>query len=232
MRDRRAIFLPSRKSRARAVGRARGWTGGTIHDGMLHADPRIPDCSHGHASATPDGGFKCLCAYGFEGERCETDALAVCAAERRAFRHVIAERAEGAQKEPAFTKTTVTVWQFRFAWHNARWTCDMLAFLDETDITCGCLSACALYLRRVQQLIADASGTDFTRRAGLGTAPACARRAPLNSTFFELDRNFSARLRASLDDPVPIRTSNGLVFSSVSIPQLSKPLSVRSEGLG
>ena len=162
-------------------------------------------CGHGHAFARPDGSSSCACAYGYEGARCDIDALASCSAERQAADAVLHAQGNVAK--------TISVRTFRFGWHNASWTCDLLVLLDERQITCACLAACASYIERIHELISTASGTGFSHRIALRSLPQCAQ----GSMYSEVGANFTERLRASLDEPVSTRTRMQLLSEETHV---------------
>ena len=157
-------------------------------------------CAHGHAVASVDGiSTSCVCAYGWNGTRCDIDVLQDCAAERHATEAFVRHQANDVG--------AVTVGTFRFRWLGAPWTCDLLPLLNASQISCGCLTACYSYLEFVHGQIVAATQRPFARRIPLAwddPLPTCSARnrdsfvAGSASTISELRTSLS--LRAPLLD--------------------------------
>ena len=112
-------------------------------------------CVHGHAVVpfAAGGEARCACAVGYEGARCDIDALAACRIERVTIARLLNRSSKADHAGAALIPTAI----LRFRIHRARFSCDLLSLLSITDPSpsCECLDACASYLRRVAAAATD-----------------------------------------------------------------------------
>ena len=163
----------------------------------------IMRCVHGHAVVpfAAGGEARCACAVGYEGARCDIDALAACRIERVTIARLLNRSSKTDHAGAALIPAAI----LRFRIHRARFSCDLLSLLSITDPSpsCECLDACASYLRRVA-----AAATDKWQSMPivLRSPPPCASATSLRGIFVAGEVN-----RAALWRPIQVHASTRLI---------------------